>query len=117
MVREQPTAAAYALQGAESPGLLAVDEAQGLCIRAANEADMLLSGEYQSTGRKLEFTPEGVSLLEGAMAYLGRQGLAQTASQPAGEGAQGPLLGIKPLTRSFRLDAPNRRVEWVQIRA
>ena len=93
-----------------------MDETQGLCIRAANEADMLLSGEYQSTGRMVEFTAEGLSLLDGAMAYLGLQGLAKTARQAPGEVRQGPLLGIQPLRRSFRLDAPNRRVEWVNIR-
>jgi hypothetical protein len=117
LVREQPDSILHATQGTAAPERLTVHETQGLCIRAANEADMRLSGEYRATGRHIEFTQEGLALLAGALAYIGRDGLAATAAQPIGVGEQGPIFGIRSVRGSFRLDAKNRRVDWVATRA
>jgi GT2 family glycosyltransferase len=117
LVREQPDCIVHATAATTAPERLTVHETQGLCIRAANEADMRLSGEYRATGRAVEFTEAGLGLLAGALAYIGCDGLAATAAQPIGAGEQGAIFGIRPVRGSFRLDARNRRVDWVATRA
>jgi GT2 family glycosyltransferase len=117
LVRAQSTGKDHTTSGAAEPGLLTAPEASTLCIRAANEADMLLSGEYRATSRPIEFTAAGLTLLEAALGWLGVGGLAATAGQPKGDGQQGPLLGLAPVHGSFRLDARNRRIDWIRVRA
>ena len=74
---------------------------------------MVLSGEYRASARARDYTPIGHRLLDDVMALIGAPGLAATAALPAGEGAQGPVLGLVRPPGSFRLDAANRRVEPV----
>ncbi|HEY5106215.1 MAG TPA: glycosyltransferase [Caulobacteraceae bacterium] len=117
LVREQSDSRVHTAAGNAAPERLTVHETEGLCIRAANEADMRLSGEYRATGRAVEFTETGLALVAGALAYIGRDGLAATAAHPIGVGAQDHLFGFRPVHGSFRLDAKNRRLDWVRTRA
>ncbi|HUZ13406.1 MAG TPA: glycosyltransferase [Caulobacteraceae bacterium] len=109
-----PAAKAQIADGA-SAAQLTLTQAWALAIEAANEADMLLSGEYRASGRPREIAPRGLALLGDVLDRVGTPGLATTAAAPAGEGAQGPLLGFSPLHGSFRLDARNRRLEAVRV--
>jgi len=109
LVRALPHAKTQLAAGAD-PGGLTLPEGLALAIEAANEADMLLSGEYRACGRPREVTACGQQLLAGALAYLGAPGLAATAAGDAGVGPQGPILGFNEVLTSFRLDARNRRV-------
>jgi hypothetical protein len=94
-------------------------QACALAIEAANEADMLLSGEYRASGRPAMLTAEGGRLLTEVLGRLEAPGLAETARSPPGAGRQGPVLGISDRHFSFRLDhrEPRRMSQvWVQIR-
>jgi hypothetical protein len=93
---------------------LTLHETWALAIGAANEADMLLSGEYRASGRPREIAPAGLALLADVLTLAGAPGLAASADGAPGEGTQGPLLGFSPLHGSFRLDARNRRLAPVR---
>ena len=80
-----------------------------LVVEAANEAEMLLSGEYRATGRPPEISETGLDLLTGVLGRLGAAGLAVAIRTPRGDARQGPILGRGPPYFSFRLDARNRR--------
>jgi Glycosyltransferase like family 2 len=110
LVRALPAAKTQLAAGAD-PGTLTLPEGLALAIEAANEADMLLSGEYRACGRVREISATGQRLLAGVLTYLETPGLAATAAGDAGVGPQGPVLGFSELSSSFRLDARNRRVE------
>lgn len=118
LVRGLPDAKARLATGVPVEDLTLV-QACALAIEAANEADMLLSGEYRASGRPAMLTEQGHQLLTEVLGQLEAPGLAETARSPAGEGLQGPVLGIADRHVSFRIDHRKRlRMSdvWVQIR-
>ena len=112
IVRAIPNAKAQLARGAPAEPLTLL-ESWALAIEAANDVDMVLAGEYRASARARDYTRVGHQLLDEVMALIGAPGLAATAALPAGEGAQGPVLGLVRPPGSFRLDAANRRVEPV----
>jgi GT2 family glycosyltransferase len=112
IVRALPAAKAQ-LAGGAVVADLSLGESLALAVEAANEADMLLAGEYRACGRPREIRARGAALLEDALGLLGAPGLAASAAGAPGQGAQNPILGFQRLHSSFRLDARNRRVHAV----
>jgi hypothetical protein len=118
LVRGLPDAKAQLAAGVPAKDLT-LPQACALAIEAANEADMLLSGEYRASGRPAMLTAEGGRLLTEVLGQMEASGLAETARSPPGEGLQGPVLGIDARHVSFRLDHRKRRRMsdvWAQIR-
>jgi hypothetical protein len=118
LVRGLPDAKAQLAAGVPVEGLTLV-QACALAIEAANEADMLLSGEYRASGRPTMLTAEGGLLLTEVLTRLEAPGLAEAARSAAGEGLQGPVLGMGARHFSFRLDHQKRRRisdVWVEFR-
>lgn len=118
LVRGLPDAKAQLAAGVPVEGLTLL-QACGLAIEAANEADMLLSGEYRASGRPTMITAKGGLLLTEVLRHLEAPGLAETARSPPGVGLQGPVLGIGVRHFSFRLDHRKlRRMSevWVKFR-
>ena len=95
---------------------LSVLDAQALCVEAANDADMRLSGEYRASGRPAEIGAGGLALLREVLAAVDLPGLALSSTSPIGEARPEPILGFSALRGSFRLDAPARRLDPVRPR-
>jgi len=109
IVRAIPAAKARLATG-DCAGTLTLEETWPLLVEAANETDMLLSGEYRASGRPPEIGSHGLDLLAEATRLVGAGGLGLSARTPRGEGHQTALLGQEPPFHSFRLDARHRRL-------
>ena len=119
LVRGLPDAKAQLATGVPVEGLTLM-QACALAIEAANEADMLLSGEYRASGRPIVITAEGRLLLTEVLSRLEAPGLAETARIPPGEGLQGPVLGNVDRHVSFRIDhreRPRMSDVWIKFRS
>ena len=108
MVRAQPAARAFLAGDAADLGTLNMNGARVAAILAANEVDMRLSGEYRSTGRPAEVTPEMLGRLSEVLRLFGVGRLTEPALEPASPGEAWPILG-RDHQASFRLDTRNRR--------
>jgi GT2 family glycosyltransferase len=113
IVRGLPTAKAQLARGAVV-GDLTRTEVWALAVEAANETDMLISGEYRACGRPREIPTQGIALLGEVLGLVGAPGLAASAAGGPGEGAQSPILGFARMHGSFWLDARSRRVHPIK---
>ncbi|MFI4934334.1 MAG: glycosyltransferase [Caulobacterales bacterium] len=110
LVRSHPGAKTFLNNNDCDPLQFNVNQAEVMCLLAANEADMRLSGEYRATGRPAELQLNALAMISAALSHFGIDGLAKTASRPLGDVQVWPLLGAGARKVSFRLDAPNRRL-------
>jgi GT2 family glycosyltransferase len=109
VVRAQPAARDFLARDDSDLGALNMIGAAAAAILAANDVDMLLSGEYRATGRPGEMTPAILDRTAAVLGHFNIAGLTQSARQAVASGETWPVLGGVVRHGSFRLDARNRR--------
>jgi glycosyltransferase involved in cell wall biosynthesis len=110
IIRGQPAARAFLTRDDADLLSLNVIEVGTICIIAANEVDMLLSGEYRSTGKPPELASVALDRISEVLGFVGVDGLAESARSPRGNGQDWRMLGVDVPQASFRLDARNGKI-------
>ncbi len=103
-------------EAAKSPAMSSPREAEVAAIRAANEIDMRLSGEYDHSGRKAELSAPKVEHLAAVLEMIGVAGMAQSLRDCVGRRREVPPELVTGLAVSYRFGPGNTLVPMVSPR-